>query len=308
MKYLKILLILFSLSSTLIGLEVKNVTGPLNPDQGLIKPVFSPDGQYISASLFQYSGIRFYNLKTEKWEAEMKKEGAGFDYKWSPDSRKILFRENVWRNKRRYFKIGLYDITDKTVMYLLNEERRNISSPIWLSAAETGFFEDEELNRIKLPEKLEKPSQPITSATAYQGGIYVTKPEQVLISLKKKDERYLSPVLSSNRKKILFKIVGGPLKMLNIENYGEKEIGPFEMPFWSPDDQSILLVKSQDDGHKYTKSELHLYQPDTGTAEIIAGLEEYLPGNPSWSPDGKLIVFENLSDGKIYLIEVEQEK
>ena len=77
-------------------------TDIINPGKSyLIAPKWSPDGKYIAAAGVNYGSIWLDDLREGKWHLVVEANGAGWDFTWSPDSRKIAFRANVFENRRK---------------------------------------------------------------------------------------------------------------------------------------------------------------------------------------------------------------
>ncbi len=60
-------------------------------EQYLIAPKWSPNGNYIAAAGQNYGSIWLYTVGTQTWKKLVEENGAGWDFDWSPDSKKLPF-------------------------------------------------------------------------------------------------------------------------------------------------------------------------------------------------------------------------
>jgi WD40 repeat protein len=72
----------------ILEMKTRQIT-TLPGSQGRYSPRWSPDGRYIAALPFDESGIKLFDLKTQKWSM-LVKGLAGYP-SWSHDSRFIYF-------------------------------------------------------------------------------------------------------------------------------------------------------------------------------------------------------------------------
>jgi Tol biopolymer transport system component len=129
-----------------------------------------------------------------------------------------------------------------------------------------------------------------------------TKSYKVLNTIK--EEQCLNMAVAPDQSKVAFEKYGGNLHVMNIDGTGLVDLGKGYRPQWSPDSQRLVYMITVDNGHQYLLSDIYTIKID-GTEKIRLTLtDDKLEMNPSWSPNGKKIVFDVLNEGAIYLIEL----
>ena len=61
---------------------------------------------------------------------------------------------------------------------------------------------------------------------------------------------------------------------------------------------------TEDDGHSYLASDLYISRIDGSQITKITNSRDKLEMNPSWSPDGDKIAYNEYGEGAIYLIKI----
>ena len=62
---------------------------------------------------------------------------------------------------------------------------------------------------------------------------------------------------------------------------------------------------TEDDGYRFTQSDIYTIKIDGSDKTNLTNTNDILEMNPSWSPEGNRIVFDNYNEGSIYVVEVE---
>ena len=93
--------------------------------------------------------------------------------------------------------------------------------------------------------------------------------------------------------------------ILNLESNKKTVLGDGHRPFWSPDENWICYMVTEDDGHQYLTSDIYISSFDGKNRFNLTDSEDRLEMNPSWSPDGNTIAFDDYKTGVIYLQHIE---
>ncbi|MEA1986914.1 MAG: hypothetical protein U9N76_05440, partial [Candidatus Marinimicrobia bacterium] len=112
---------------------------------------------------------------------------------------------------------------------------------------------------------------------------------------------YIWPEISPDGDKLLFNDVNSGTYISDLDGNILVELGQMNYPKWSPDGSWICYMIDEDDGHRFTKSEIYVISSDGKNKFQLTNTETQIEMYPSWSPDSKKIVYHNLS-GNIFIM------
>ncbi len=277
-------------------------------DQYLIAGKWSPDGKYIAAAGKNYGSIWLYHVASAEWQKLIEENGAGWDFDWSPDSRKIAFRANKFIKRRKQTTIKYVDImtgkTEKTADY-----GRDFSTPKWLTADVLTFMHKEKLKTVSISETaLMKPDSSFQQKNVplfSNKGYYIGKSNRELQLLEPLKGQTFNVSFSPDGNTILFEKSDGKIYTCRENGDEVKVVAEGEMPAWSPDGNFIVFATPKDDGYKIISSDIFICDANGKNKQQITKTEDELELRPHWSPDGKNIIYD--SEGKIHLITLKME-
>lgn len=269
-------------------------------DQSYICPEWSPDGSKLAFTSFKYVGIWISTENGKDIQQVTDEAAVGFGFSWSSDSRTILARAAKFENNRRFNAIKLYNIETKASERLADYKTGYMGLPQWNgNAGEIAYIDEAEPRRI-------------TSKSGTEGAdkfVYAKKDRIYVSQAQEKQNLQFQPIpgaeyldiqLSPDESKVAFQQVGGNIYVLSLQNNKLIEIGPGHRPRWSADSRFITYMLTKDDGYNFTSSEIMISTNDGQTKYQLTETDDLLEMNPTWSPDGKQIVFD--ADGDIYTI------
>lgn len=271
-----------------------------------MNPVFSPDGKYFAFTNAGYVGLYVYDFADKSITLLSEEVAAGYGFRWSADSKSILSRVARYENNRRYNSLKIFDIRNGSWVRISDESVSMPFLPEWNAENDKILLPHRDGIEIfesgKEPLVLENNS-PVTVYSLYDRIIVRnTKSSEENIIVPFEGEQYLNVILSPDRTKIVFEVYGGNLFAMNTDGSGLTDLGTGYNPHWFSDSENIVYMITEDDGHKYTASDIYRININ-GTEKInLTNTSEIIELNPSISPDGKRLLYESWNDGAIYLM------
>ena len=234
----------------------------------------SPNGDYVLMTNGSNQGLKRYDIATGELSVITDAEGAGFNVQVSRDGKEVVFRERFTdENKLRYNNIMSANFsTNKKEMVAkkqTNNEKMVIpGSNIVLHNTECMMYIEKNGKRIKV---------------APQGN----------------EVNYIWASLSPDKTKILYYVSEMGCYVCNIDGTNSQFIGwDCRAPQWY-NNEIIISMNDQDDGHFTTKSAILAYTLD-GKVQVLTS-PDMIAMYP-FAAEGK-VVFSTLQ-GKTYLLNV----
>jgi hypothetical protein len=278
---------------------------------------FSPDGEHIAFTGPNYFGlwVADYSQQDSINVSNMRKltsVQAGFGYDWSLDGEWILSTHHVYRDRKKMSALQLYGtevgvvkrLTDYSMGYQGDPEWMGyeslavISSRNGLVRAETG---------VELPERL-KPAIPddrnrliIVDEKLVRVSENNSEMDPVTV-FEDREAKLLNLVHSPDGKLVAFERYGEGLYLMNSNGENLRFLGRAYRASWSPDSQYIVAMETQDNGYAFTAAELVVFGANEPTRVEITSNTDLITLNPSWSPYGDSILFNDPETGHIYLL------
>jgi Tol biopolymer transport system component len=110
--------------------------------------------------------------------------------------------------------------------------------------------------------------------------------------------------VSPDGAKVAFERMGGDLYVMDADGTDLVDLGPGHRPAWSPDGEWVVYMITQDDGERFTASDLYAVRADATQRTQLTDTPDRFEMSPAWSPDGRTIAFEALNEGRVYLLPV----
>ncbi|MEN8115488.1 MAG: DPP IV N-terminal domain-containing protein [Bacteroidota bacterium] len=312
MKRVKTILILLFAASTFLGAQPKIVNHPVklidSEAEYFMRPEWSPNGEMIAFTAEKNNGLWISNEEGKHIEQLTSDENAGFGFSWSADSKTILARPVEIENDTRYNVIKLYDIETKQETEIIGKSRSLRRLPVWSdNDSRVAVLIDNNLEIINSGKpQLKSANGKITKALVFGGELTSsTEAAEKPVSFKKFEGRYIfNSETSPDGKKIVFQVSGLGLYVSNIDGTDLKHLEYAEQASWMPDNKFIIATNVKDDGMVITAGELSAINVESGASFPLMINETIIALNPSVSPDGKKILFDNPTDGAIYMMEI----
>ncbi len=247
----------------------------IKASQGLMNPVWSPDGSKLAVTGDNYIGIWVANADGTELTQVSDALGAGYQMTWSDESNITSTPYEMVDNKRMTRVESVNVATGKTTQ---------------VAAAERNFKRSKALKATSaLQIMLDEPSK----ATSLIEGLNEYAGKWVL-----------NPALSPDGTKIAFQIQGKGMFVCNADGTGLKALGKGSHASWMPDNQNIMVTLIKDNGERFTASDIYCVDINTGKSQNITPNTDVIPVTMAVSPDGSKVAFDNDADGCIYIIDL----
>lgn len=281
-------------------------------DKYFMHPIWSPDGAQIAFTSAKYQGLWVMNHDGSGARQITDEPAAGFGFEWSSDSKAIVSRIAKFEGRYRYNAIKVFYL-DKDESRLLTDYRTLMPGlPHWADSDEKVYMfgrgKLEVFNSGKTASSLQKSMQSKRILFLKNDHIAIgnidTKEFNLIEPIK--NRRYLNATISPDRSKVAFEVIGGDLYAMNVDGTGVVDLGEGHRPQWAPDSQRLVYMITEDDGHQFLASDIYSIRVDGMDKVRLTQTEYELEMNPSWSPNGKKIVYDVMGEGAIYMIELSE--
>ena len=243
--------------------------------QSLMAPVWSPDGSKIAVTGDNFIGIWVANADGSNLNQVSEALGAGYKMNWQ-DAQTIVSTPYTVENGLRMVRIEN-----------VNVETAEISE---VAPAQRGFRPSKVMKNVNLLHIMcDQPAEAtrlIPSLEQYAG------------------KMVLNPALSPDGKKIAFQIVSYGLFVCDVDGANLKSFGKGAYPSWAPNSRDLMFARIQDNGERFTASDLFSVNTETGVEENLTPNSDVIPITLSVSPDGSKVAFDNDVDGNIYVVDL----
>lgn len=243
--------------------------------QSLMAPVWSPDGSKIAVTGDNFIGIWVAKADGSNLNQVSEALGAGYKMNWQ-DAQTIVSTPYTVENGLRMVRIEN-----------VNVETAEISE---VAPAQRGFRPSKVMKNVNLLRIMcDQPAEAtrlIPSLEQYAG------------------KMVLNPALSPDGKKIAFQIVSYGLFVCDVDGANLKSFGKGAYPSWAPNSRDLMFARIQDNGERFTASDLFSVNTETGVEENLTPNSDVIPITLSVSPDGSKVAFDNDVDGNIYVVDL----
>ena len=307
------LLLALAVATPVVAQSTLRAAGPpvrlLSDADGFTHPTWSPDGTRLAFTRPGYAGLWVVDAEGQTLREVTAETGAGFGFTWSPDGQALLARVIEVVGTQRRSAVKVFDAASGASEQLTDYRGQMSVLPQWSADGHAVFLPQPDGMQVFARATPGDPLRPVeatspsfvvegTTLSAVRAQADGARTEALL-----GDRRVLNVVASPDRERVAFEIMGGDLHVMNADGSNLRNLGPGHRPTWSPDGQWIAFMRTEDDGEQFTASDLFAVRAD-GSGETVAltRTTDRLEMNPSWSPDGSAIAFDDLNDGALYLL------
>jgi Tol biopolymer transport system component len=272
-------------------------------------PQFTADGKKIILTGEHYKGLWCVNIDGSELQKITDEYLAG----WRPVSStfsEIIFRSREIEGDKIKYSIKKYDLKTKKTVELYHGIDEDIYPPKLNKYQDhIMFVKDRKFSVIKL--RNIKGVVPIYQQDeklvfSDMGKVWCIKYTDVQpLEISKGRETCGGEVLSPDGNKVAY-IHGNTNSIIiyDLQKNNEIDIGEGSEPIWSPDGKFLAYIVTCDDGHRIIHSDIFVVKTDGTGKQRLTYTEDIAEVNPSWSPDGKLIVCKDALSDNIYLLKL----
>ncbi|MFA5858729.1 MAG: hypothetical protein WC955_06655 [Elusimicrobiota bacterium] len=268
-------------------------------------PQFSPDNNMIAMTNLEHSkGLYVMNANGTNLRSLTTEGAAGYKFVWSADSKKLAFRSsNIFDTNTGpdiRFAIKTVDVFSGKAVQLTKYEE-DVYPPVWsengakLLYAARGKLYSSIINSKYASQVSAKDRVVFTDLNM----VYLLEPDGTKVELA---EGY-NPVLSPDGMNVAY-LRGNDIYVMILPTKKEVKLGEGSWPVWSPDGTRVLYANTWDDGHEVLGSEIYVQNSDGTARQQLTKTDDIIESEPSWSSDGKKIVYADMAAGSIWVSEV----
>ncbi|HZW39722.1 MAG TPA: hypothetical protein VFF33_10505 [Ignavibacteriaceae bacterium] len=299
---------------TNVNAQIFNVADPqlvikAENNNFFMNPVFSNDGNTIAYTGSNYKGIYLYDVNSKTSTQLTDEDAAGFSYKWSSDSKYLLTKPAMFdKDGKRFNFIKLFNAETKEGKVISEYTTSSIGLPEFSNNNDAVFY---------FTKQLEVKSTGITTNKAVNSSndnfIYLDF-DKVIVENRNNNTKtiianfngstLLNLAISLDKKQVAFEVMGGHLYTVNIDGTSLTDLEFGYRPKWSADGKFLTYTITKDDGYNFTESDIYVYDLAKQLKQNLTDTPDVLELSPSFSPDGKSIIYQNFNDGSIYSINI----
>ena len=300
---MKRLILILILLSTAVFAQQSSIRIAGGNGEIYFAPVYSPDGSMLAFTSENYKGLWVYNFSDRTTAQITDEAAAGFGFSWSQDSRSILTRVARFEDLKRFNAVKIFDAATGESKNLSGYKTFMPVLPGW-SNGDTRVYTYTKKLEVYLTGKTAKAGALQKSAFVMNNKVAVGDAASGNFRTFEpfKDVDYINLSMSPDGSKIVFEIIGGNMWVINADGTGLTDLGNGYRPKWSFDSRSIVYMLTKDDGHGITASDIYIVSADGTGRKQVTDTSDKLEMNPSFSHDGKSIVYDEGSDGSIYIL------
>lgn len=269
---------------------------------------FSPDGNKILMTTSNNSGLHIYDLTTEKLTTLNTIFGAGFDARFTANGQFVYFITKAQTNKIQMSNLMVQNIEslDRTVITVNQRKIRLMDARGSFGANTFLYFEEDEVRQYNMDTRRASSGTSLDAVAAFTNenlNLTVLHNGVLMVINPKGNSNYVWVSLSPDNNRVLFTATGKGTFSCNLNGTGVIDYGYLNAPRWTPSGDYIIGMVDEDDGQKFTKSDIVMVSADGSSRKNLTKKLKTIALFPDISPDEKTMIF-NDEKGVLYKMNI----
>lgn len=276
--------------------------------ENLFNGKFSPDGKKILMTTSNNSGLHVYDIEKDELTTLNTLRGAGFDFRFTPDSKYAYYVTSASTNKRQMSNLMVQnlDTKERNVVTVNQRNIRLLDASGNFSKNSFVYFEDEEVREYNMDTRRVSYGvgpEAVAAFTNANLGLTVLNNGVIMVINPKGSANYVWVSLSPDKSRVLFTATGKGTFSCNLNGSGIIDYGYLNAPKWSKNGDYIIGMVDEDDGQKFTKSDIVMVSADGSSRKNLTKKIKTIALFPDISPDEKTMIF-NDEKGVLYKMNI----
>lgn len=297
-------LLLFVLGSASYSSEKPGTIGGTTSPDKFFNPSWSPDGKFLAFTGPHHKGIFLLEPGSGKNVLVITDSGSGYQFNWSPDGKKIGFKDfEKQKNGRSLQTPSVFDIETGKVLRL-TAPLEAVGVPSFSADGKIVFTIGDTLivldpgGKVIFRDNLglyvnQAPVSPDGTKVIFNDNedklwmIDLYSSEKTLLTVG--EEGYFGPLWSPDGEWIACSTISGKLAVIDQKQLTVRQLGPGTGASWSPDGRFIVYSRPDGEpGRDMRGRYICLVSPEGGGYKTLTGSSEGFFDEPSLSPSGEL--------------------
>lgn len=271
---------------------------------------WSPDGKQIAFTSEHHNGLWKYDTNNRQISQITNDLSAGFGYSWSADARNILARPLIIENSLKYYMVKVYEAGTGKEKIIVDRSRSISGLPVWSAQdSKIAVILDKGIKLFDSGKSVLKSTELNNTKPVNFSNNLIYNGQQTKKEIKFtefKGRHIFNSTVSPKGNKVAFQVNGLGLYVSNTDGSNLKHLGFGEQASWMPDGKYIVVTMVKDNGQAIIEGTLFAVNTETGHYSPLFTDPQVIALKPCVSPDGSKLLFDNLNDGAIYCIKLNQ--
>jgi Tol biopolymer transport system component len=280
------------------------------PEKICMNAKWSPDRKQIAFTSEHHNGLWKYDTNSRQISQITNDLSAGFGYSWSADARNILARPLIIDNSLKYYMVKVYETGTGKEKVIVDRSRSISGLPVWSAQdSKIAVILDKEVKLFESGKPVLKNTGSVNTKPVNFSENLIPAGQQAKKEIKFaefKNRHIFNSRVSPKGDKVVFQVNGLGLYVSNTDGSQLKHLGFGEQATWMPDGKYIVVTQVKDNGQAITEGSLFAVNTETGQYFSLFTDPQIIALKPCVSPDGSKLLFDNLNNGAIYCIKLNQ--